>query len=115
MIHAPSRLFEHDILCNVSVVPASQTQNEQSSRSRELDDCSTAASVYKNITPRGLLGLVFTIEQRNTNSTNISVAGQGQRMMIATRFTPPNHVELSETMSSVALYMAKSTNNQLLD
>jgi hypothetical protein len=54
----------------------------------ELDVQSTAASLCKAITPRGLLTLVLTDVQSDAYVANISVDANGQTV-IAARYAPP--------------------------
>ncbi len=80
----------------------------------ELDVRNTAASIGKAITPRGLLSLVLTDAQWNAYVANISIDQNGQ-LVIAARYSPPAHVVVNDTMSQIALYVAKSSNDQLLE
>lgn len=80
----------------------------------EIAVIDAAASRCKTLTPRGLLSALLTVEQWNTYPANLSVDGNGQQV-IAPRYAPPIYVEPANTMSSVELYVAKSTNDQLLE
>jgi hypothetical protein len=80
----------------------------------ELDIRNTAASLCKAITPRGLLSLVLTDAQWDAYAANISVDANGQAV-IAARYASPVHVEVNDTMNQIALYVAKSSNDQLLE
>ena len=80
----------------------------------QLDVRNTAASMCKHITPRGLLSVLLDDEQWSAYPANISIDPQGQ-VVIAPRYTPPVYVEVNDTMSSVVLYVSKTTNDQLLE
>ncbi len=80
----------------------------------ELAVIDAASSRCKALTPRGLLSALLTTEQWNTYPANLSVDANGQQV-IAPRCAPPAYVEPANTMSSVKLYVAKSTNDQLWD
>ncbi len=80
----------------------------------ELEVRNAAASLCRTITPRGLLSVLLTDEQWNAYSANRTVDAQGQ-VVIAARYVPPVHVQVNDTMTSVMLYVAKSTNDQLLE
>ncbi len=68
------------------------------------------SSIGKAINPRGLLSLVLTNAQWNAYAANISIEQNGQ-LVIAARYSPPAHVVINDTMSQIALYVAKSSND----
>ena len=70
----------------------------------ELDVRNTAASICKAITDA----------QWNAYAANISTDQNGQ-LVIAARYGPPAHVVVNDTMSQIALYVAKTSNDQLLE
>ena len=80
----------------------------------QLDVRNTAASMCKHITPRGLLTVLLDDEQWAAYPANITTDPQGQEV-IAPRYTPPVHVEVNDTMTSVVLYVSKTTNDQLME
>jgi hypothetical protein len=80
----------------------------------ELDMRNVAASICKTLTPRGLLSLLLTDEQWPFYSTNISIDDQGH-VLIAPRYVPRVYVELNDTMSNVALMVARTSNEQALE
>ena len=80
----------------------------------ELDVRNTAASLCKAITARGLLSLVLNDAQWSAYAANISVDQNGQTV-IAARYSPPAHVVVNDQMNQIALYVAKSSNDQLLE
>ncbi len=52
-----------------------------------------AATLYKTITPRGLLSVLLNDAQWDSYSTNSSINPQSDQTVIASRFTPPTYVE----------------------
>ena len=80
----------------------------------ELEVRNSAASLCKNQHPRGLLSSLLTVAQWNDYAANSSVDAQGT-IVIAPRYTPPAFIEINDTMTSAALYVAKASNDQLLD
>ncbi len=80
----------------------------------QLDVRNSAASMCKHITARGLLSTLLTNEQSEQYPANITVDAQGQ-VAIAPRYTPPIYVEFNDQMTSVALFVAKANNDQLLE
>ena len=80
----------------------------------ELAVRNAAASVCKAITPRGLLSLVLTDPQWDAYGAN-QIFDQAGHAVIAPRFVPPAHIEVNDTMNSVTLYIAKASNDNLLE
>ncbi len=79
----------------------------------EIKVRTTAASLCKAMTPRGLLSLVLTDAQWNAYSAKRSV-DQAGNLVIAPRFIPPVHIDVDDTMNSVVLFVTKSNNDQRL-
>jgi hypothetical protein len=80
----------------------------------ELEVRSRAASLCKNQQPRGLLSVLLTVAQWNDYAANSSVDAHGT-IVIAPRYTPRAFIEINNTMTSAALYVAKASNDQILD
>ena len=79
----------------------------------QLNVRNAAAALCKTITPRGLLSLVLEDDQWQAYPANVSIDAQGATV-IASRYTPPAHVDVTSTMSSSDLYVAKSANDERL-
>lgn len=79
----------------------------------ELNVRNAAAALCKTITPRGLLSVVLEDDQWQAYPTNITSDAHGT-LVIANRYTPPVHVDVNGTMSSAELYVAKASNDELL-
>ncbi len=71
-----------------------------------------ASSLCKHITPTGLLSILLTDQQWAEFPSNTTMNQQGQPVL-AQRFAPPAHVDINDGMTSVALYVAKASNDQL--
>jgi hypothetical protein len=80
----------------------------------ELEVRNSAASLCKNQHPRGVLSVLLTIAQWNDYAANSSIDANGN-IVIAPRYTPAAFIEINDTMSSAALYVAKASNDLLLD
>ncbi len=79
----------------------------------QLNVRNAAAAMCKTITPRGLLSVVLEDDQWQVYPANISIDAQGATA-IAGRYTPPEHIEATSTMSSADLYVAKASNEERL-
>ena len=80
----------------------------------ELAVIDAAASRCKGLTPRGLLSTLLTDKQWDEYPANLSLDANGQQV-IAPRYVPPTYIEPVDTMTSVGLYVARSSNEQLLE
>ena len=80
----------------------------------ELDVRNAAASTCKAISPLRLLSLVLTDPQWDAYPAN-QIVNQAGLAVIAPRYVPPAYVEVNDTMNSVQLYVAKSSNDKLMD
>ena len=80
----------------------------------EIDVRNAAAAMCRTITPRGLLSVTLSDAQWAAYPANVSVDPQGQ-IVIAARFVPPVHIEVLGTMTSPELFVAKTSNDQLLE
>jgi hypothetical protein len=80
----------------------------------ELDVRNAAASMCKAISPRGHLSLVLTDPQWDVYPAN-QIVNQAGQPDIAPRYVPPVYVEVNDAMTSVQLYVAKSSNDKLMD
>jgi hypothetical protein len=80
----------------------------------ELAVIDALASRCKGLTPRGLLSALLTDKQWDEYPANLSLDANGQQV-IARRYVPPTYIEPVDTMTSVGLYVARSSNEQLLE
>ena len=79
----------------------------------QLNVRNAAAALCKTITPRGLLSVVLEDDQWQAYPANVSIDAQGATV-IAIRYTPPAHIDVTSTMSSADLYVAKAANDERL-
>jgi hypothetical protein len=77
----------------------------------QLDVHDVAAGMAKSIHRNGLLSEILTDEQW-ANYPGNTTTNNGQ-VQIAPRYQPPQYVEVTGTMTSVELYVAKSNNDKL--
>ena len=78
----------------------------------EMEVQDIAAGMAKSIHPNGLLSTVLTDEQWAAYPGNTTVDQNGQPQVVA-RYQPPAYVDIDDTMSNTALYVAKASNDRL--
>ena len=71
-----------------------------------------AAGQCKHITATGLLSVLLTDQQWAEYPSNNSIDAQGNPVL-APRFVPPAPITINDGMTSVELYVAKASNDQL--
>jgi hypothetical protein len=78
----------------------------------EIDVQDTAAGLAKSIHPLGLLSAVLTDEQWAAYPGN-AVPDQAGQIQLSPRYLPSAYMDINDRMSSVELYVAKATNEEL--
>jgi hypothetical protein len=78
----------------------------------QLDVYDIASGMAKSIHPNGLLSAILTDEEWAAYPGNTTTDNQGN-VQIALRYQVPVYMDINNNMSSVELYVAKSSNDRL--